>query len=86
MNISKAEQRTLHVLARGGAIIVEKDNRAKIIGVNCVSREGWSLEDCTLEVFRKLRRRKLIASSGGAPYRVTLLGRVAVRPQLDNRA
>ena len=43
MNISKAEQRTLHVLARGGAILIEKDERGKIFKVNCVSREGWSL-------------------------------------------
>ena len=86
MNISKAEQRTLHALARGGAILVEKDDGGKIIAVNCVSPEGWSLSDCTLAIFRKLKRRGLIASSGGRPYQVTYRGRVAVRPQLDNRA
>ena len=86
MNISKAEQRTLHVLARGGAIAVEKDDRGKIIAVNCISREGWSLSDCTLSVFQRMKRRGLIASAGGGPYRATALGRKSVRAQLDNRA
>ncbi len=86
MNISKAEQRTLHALARGGAIFVEKDDRGKIIAVNCATREGWSLDDCTLAVFAKLRKRRLIASVNGGPYRITYDGRIAVRPQLDNRA
>ena len=86
MNISKAEQRTLHVLARGGAILVEKNDRGKITEINCASREGWSLEDCTLAVFRKLKRKRLIASNAGGPYRATRLGRISVRAQLDNRA
>lgn len=86
MNISKAEQRTLHALARGGAILVEKDEAGKIIAVNCATREGWTLEDCNLCVFKRLKRRRLIASSNGGPYRATLLGRQSVRAQLDNRA
>jgi hypothetical protein len=85
MNISKAEQRTLHCLAQGGAILVEKDARGKIAVANCVSREGWTLADCTLAVFGKLRRRGFIASSAGGPYRITYGGRLAVRPQQDNR-
>ncbi|MEM9495392.1 MAG: YjhX family toxin [Pseudomonadota bacterium] len=86
MNISKAEQRTLHVLARGGAILVEKDDRGKIIDINCATREGWSLADCTLAVFQRMRRRGLIASANGGPYRITALGRRSVRGQVDNRA
>lgn len=86
MNISKAEQKTLHALARGGAILAEKNEAGKILNVNCVTREGWTLADCTLGVFQKMRRRRLIASSGGGPYRITLLGRRSVRGQLDNRA
>jgi len=86
MNISKAEQRTLHVLARGGAILVEKNDAGKIDAVNCVTREGWTLADCSLGVFKKLKRRRLVASSRGGPYRITQLGRRSVRAQLDNRA
>lgn len=86
MNISKAEQRTLHILARGGAILVEKNDAGKIIEINCVTREGWSLADCTLAVFARLKRRRLVASSNSGPYRITLAGRRAVRSQLDNRA
>lgn len=86
MNISKAEQRTLHALARGGAVLVDKDTRGKIVAVHCVTREGWTLEACTLGVFQRLRRRGLITSNGGAPYRITYEGRVSVRAQPDNRA
>jgi len=86
VNISKAEQRTLHALAQGGAILTEKDARGKIAGVNCITREGWSLADCTPALFARLRRRGFIASAGGGPYRLTLEGRAAVRPQADNRA
>ncbi len=86
MNISKAEQRTLHALARGGAILVEKDALAKIVAVNCATREGWSLADCTVPVFKKLKKRRLIASERGGPYRITREGRLAVRSQPDNRA
>lgn len=86
MNISKAEQRTLHALARGGAILVKKNEAGKIVEVLCATREGWTLVDCTLKVFQRLRRRRLIASSNSGPYRATRLGRVSVRAQLDNRA
>lgn len=85
MNISKAEQRTLHALAQGGAILVEKNQQGKIVAVNCATREGWTLADCTLGVFAKLKRRGLIASTRGAPYRITYAGRAAVRSQPDNR-
>ena len=85
MNISKAEQRTLHALAQGGAIVVEKDERGKIIAVSCVTREGWTLADCTPPIFARLKKRGFIASSKSSPYRITYAGRVAVRPQLDNR-
>ena len=85
MNISKYEQRTLHVLAQGGVVLVEKDERGKIFAVNCVNRDGWTLADCTLPIFQRLRKRGLIASSGGGPYRITRAGRVCVRAQLDNR-
>ena len=85
MNISRQEQRTLHILARGGVIFHEKCPRGKIIGINCITYEGWSLTDCTPAIFRKLRRRGLIASTRGGPYRITRSGRAAVRSQTDNR-
>ncbi len=86
MNISKYEQRTLHALARGGRIDHHKNERGDIIAVDCITREGWRLGDCTLAVFRKLRKRRFIRSQEGGPYRVTREGLEAVRAQLDNRA
>lgn len=93
MNISKQEQRTLHILAQGGRIVHEfgpegpgESGRAKrIIAVTCHTRDGHVLSDCTMDVFRRLKRRGLIASRGGGPYRITRKGLGAVRPQLDNR-
>ena len=85
MNISKHEQRTLHALAQGGRILHYKDDKGDIVEIDCLSREGWRLADCTLDIFRKLRRRGFIASSNGGPYRITREGLAAVRAQLDNR-
>lgn len=95
MNISKHEQRTLHVLAQGGHIKHEHENRCdgalgkqrrgRITAITCFTREGHVLSDCTMSVFRKLKRRRLIVSCGGGPYRISRKGLDAVRPQLDNR-
>ena len=85
MNVSKCKQRVLHALAQGGRITYEKDGRGKIIEVLCVNRDGWVLSDCTLAIFRKLKRRGLIASHDSRPYRITRDGLAAVRSQLDNR-
>jgi len=85
VNISKYEQRTLHALAQGGAIHHYKDDKGDIIEIECLNRDGWRLGDCTLDVFRKLRRRGLISSREGGPYRITRDGLAAVRAQLDNR-
>jgi uncharacterized protein YjhX (UPF0386 family) len=84
VNISRAKQRVLHVLARGGLILHERDGR-RIVVVSCMDREGAVLSDCTLAVFKRLRRRGLIESRGGRPYRIAFAGRQAVRAQPDNR-
>lgn len=85
MNISKHEQRVLHVLAQGGAIHFERGAGGKVRDVTCITRDGHILSDCTLRVFERLRKRRLIRSVGGQPYRVTKRGIVSVRAQLDNR-
>jgi uncharacterized protein YjhX (UPF0386 family) len=85
VNISKYEQRTLHALAQGGRINHRKDDKGDIIEVECLNRDGWRLDDCTLEIFRKLRRRGFVMSREGGPYRITREGLAVVRSQLDNR-
>lgn len=85
MNISKYEQRVLHALAQGGRIVHRRDTTGDIVAADCFTRDGFVLTDCTLALFRKLKRRGLIASMGGQPYRITRLGLDAVRAQLDNR-
>lgn len=85
MNIAKRDQRTLHALVQGGAIHVVKDTRGDIVKIDCLTREGWRLDDCTLDIFHRLRRRRLIGSLNGGPYRITRMGLAAVRAQLDNR-
>ncbi|APZ54713.1 YjhX family toxin [Salipiger abyssi] len=85
MNISKHEQRVLHALAQGGAIQFERAENGKVFEVTCFTREGHVLTDCTLPVFDRLRKRRLIRSQGGRPYRITRAGLASVRAQLDNR-
>ena len=85
MNISKLEQRVLHVLAMGGAVAFERGSNGKLRDVTCVTREGHVLSDCTLSVVERLRKRRLIRSRGGGPYRATQAGLLAVRAQLDQR-
>ncbi len=85
MDISRAEQRILHLLAQGGRIDIEKDDRRKIVTVACITRDGWRAGGLDMELFRRLKRRRCIASCGGRPYRITARGLELVRSQLDNQ-
>jgi uncharacterized protein YjhX (UPF0386 family) len=85
MDISRAEQRILHLLAQGGRIEIERDDRKKIEAVNCFNRDGWAYPDFNLELFRKLKRLKAIGSMTGEPYRITERGLQLVRAQVNNR-
>ncbi len=85
MDISRAEQRILHLLAQGGRIeIVRGDNR-KVERVTCINRDGWRAAGFDVFLFRKLKRRRAIASKQGQPYRITRRGLELVRSELDNR-
>ncbi|MCW6533070.1 YjhX family toxin [Sphingomonas sp. MMSM20] len=86
MNISKAEQRVLHALAQGGRIVHRRDEITRdITNVDCFTREGWRLSNCTLAIFHSLRRKRLIASKSGAAYRITYQGLRWLNGQADNR-
>ena len=85
LNISKAQQRTLHALAQGGQIILERDSKGGIVEATCISRDGWRLADCDLAVFKSLKKKRLIASRDGKPYLITREGLLNLRSQLDNR-
>ena len=85
MNISKAEQRVLHVLAQGGMIRHRRGESGHIVEALCFTRDGHILANTGMPLFNRLRRRGFIASHGGAPYRITQAGLRAVRAQLDKR-
>lgn len=84
MNISKSEQRVLHVLAQGGHIHYRRDNNNNFTDITCFTRDGFGFSACTVEIFRKLKGKRLIEVNSGN-YRISRSGRLAVRARLDNR-
>jgi uncharacterized protein YjhX (UPF0386 family) len=85
MDISRAQQRILHLLAQGGHIVVTRDREAKTAEIDCITREGWRYAALDLELFRKLKRLRAVSSRNGGPYRITRRGLELVRSQLNNR-
>jgi uncharacterized protein YjhX (UPF0386 family) len=85
MDISRNEQRILHLLAQGGRIEIEKNESRKITSVQCLTRDGWRYPGFDLGLFQKLRRKRAVSSTGGGPYRITRRGLELVRAELDNR-
>ncbi len=85
MNISRTLQRTLHALAQGGRIVLTRDANGDIVDACCFNHDGWVLSECTVELFRTLKRKRLIASRGGGPYRITREGLLCIRSRADNR-
>lgn len=85
MNISKREQRVLHVLAQGGAIHVDRLPNGKVSSVCCYTRDGHVLADCDLTLFARLKQRRFIKSVNGRPYRATHFGLRSVNAQHNNR-
>ena len=84
MDITRAEQRILHLLAQGGWIEHEHSTTAKVSAVACFTRDGWVYPGLDLTLFRKLKSLKAISSSSGRPYRITSRGLQLVRSQLNN--
>ena len=86
MDISRAEQRILHLLAQGGRIeLTRDDDTGKIETIRVFTREGWVFSGLDLVTFRKLKQKRAIRSTGGRPYGITERGLVLVRAEQDNR-
>ena len=85
MDISRAEQRILHLLAQGGKIELTRDENHKIEKVVLYTRDGWVFSGLDLITFRKLKSTRAISSSRSQPYRITTRGLELVRAELDNR-
>ncbi len=85
MDISRAEQRILHLLAQGGRIELTRDGNRRIDSLQLFTREGWVFSGLDIVTFRKLKQKRAIRSTGGQPYRITERGLVLVRAEQDNR-
>ena len=85
MDISRAEQRILHLLAQGGRIELVRDDKRKVEKLQLFTREGWMFSGLDIDTSRKLKQKKAIRSTGGRPYRITERGLVLVRAEQNNR-
>lgn len=85
MNISKQEQRVLHVLAQGGHIRFERASNGRVTEADCSTHNGMIYSDMTLEILQRLKRKRLIESRNSGPYRISDKGRRSVRERTDNR-
>ena len=74
MNISRRERRILSVLALGGRICLIRDDDGRTTDIECYTREGWVMSDCTLDIFKSMRSKKAISSVRGGPYQITRHG------------
>lgn len=75
----------LHVLAQGGNITPLKNAKGRIAALELYNRDGWRLPLIDTLLFKKLQRKKAIASQNGQPYRITRRGLELVRSEFDNR-
>ena len=73
------------MLAQGGMIKPLKNHKGRIEALELYNRDGWRIPMMEMLLFRKLRRKKAIASQGGEPYRITRRGLELVRSEVDNR-
>lgn len=75
----------LHALAQGGVIKPLKTPKGRIAGLELYNRDGWRMPIIDTLLFKKLQRKKAIASREGGPYRITRRGLELVRSEVDNR-
>lgn len=75
----------LHLLAQGGTIVPLKNPTGRIEQLELYNRDGWRLPMLEPLLFRKLKRKKAIASRSGQPYRITRRGLELVRSEVHNR-
>ena len=85
LDISREEQRVLHMLAQGGFIKPLKNSKGRIHALELYNRDGWCMPRFDMLLFKKLKRRHTIASQNSGPYRITRRGLELVRSEVDNR-